>query len=143
MRCLLIVLALPAAPLVAQKSLTPFASGKAVAILRQQASCLGCHELNGEGGRVAPSLTDVEKRRSAAYIRAMIDDPQGVVTGATMPKTRLDSATKALISAYLARDASPGPLPQSTVPVSRVADPASLYMKWCASCHGQSGAGDG
>src|SRR5688500_13857297 len=73
----------------------------------------------------------------------MIDDPQRVVPGAAMPKTRLDSATKALISAYLARDASPGPLPQSAVPVSRVPDPASLYMKWCASCHGQSGAGDG
>ena len=143
MRCLLLVLALPAAPLVAQNSLTPFASGKAVAILRQQASCLGCHELNGEGGRLAPSLTDVGSRRNAAYIRAIIDDPQRVVPGAAMPKPRLDSATKALITAYLTRSAPAGPAPESRTVQSPVASPQSLYTKWCSGCHGPTGAGDG
>ena len=115
-----------------------------MAILRQQTSCLGCHELGGEGGRLGPSLSDVGKRRSAAYIRAMIDDPQRVVPGAAMPRPRLDSATKSLIVAYLSRSASPGPSP---VPQqfngSPVPDPRSLYVKWCSGCHGPTGAGDG
>ena len=143
MRCLLLLLALPAAPLVSQSSLTPFASGKAVAILRQQASCLGCHELNGDGGRLAPSLTDVGKRRSAAYIRAMIDDPQRVVPGAAMPKPRLDSATMSLITAYLTRDAAPGSTPERKSLQSPVSSPQSLYGKWCSGCHGPQGGGDG
>ena len=113
-------------------------------ILRQQASCLGCHELNGEGGRLAPALTDVGKRRSAAYIQAMIDDPQRVVPGAAMPKPRLDSATKSLITAHLTRGAPEGPVPvPRQVNRSPVQDPRSLYMTWCAGCHGPIGAGDG
>ena len=130
----------------AQVSLTPFAERKAVTILRQQASCLGCHELNGEGGRLGPSLTDVEKRRSAGYIRAMIDDPQRVVPGSLMPKPRLDSATKALITAYIARNAGagdvPSPTPNAQRPTPAMAA-ADLYIRWCAGCHGQKGAGDG
>lgn len=142
MRCLLLLL-LPSLA-TAQVSLTPFAERKAVTILRQQASCLGCHELNGEGGRLGPSLSDVGTRRSAAYIRAMIDDPQRLVPGSLMPKPRLDSATKSLIANYLARNAAegpapvPGPLNRSPVP-----DPRSLYLRLCSGCHGPSGAGDG
>jgi mono/diheme cytochrome c family protein len=143
MRCLLFLL-LPSLA-AAQVSLTPFAERKAVTILRQQASCLGCHELNGEGGRLGPSLTDVEKRRSAAYIRAMIDDPQRLVPGSLMPRPRLDSATKALITAYVSRNAPAGepltPGPRRLTPGG--ASAADLYIRWCAGCHGPNGAGDG
>lgn len=129
----------------AQQSLTPFGERKALTILRHQASCLGCHELDGEGGRLAPSLTDVAKRRSAPYIRAMIDDPQRIVPGAAMPKPRLDSATKHLIANYLARGASPEPVPPSQVQANRsqFPDSRSLYVNWCAGCHGPTGGGDG
>lgn len=117
-------------------------------ILRQQVSCLGCHELNGDGGRLAPSLHDVGKRRSAAYIRAMIDDPQRLVPGSLMPKPRLDSATKALITAYLAQSAPEEPLDRPAPSAQRPAPSVSgsalyLYMKWCSGCHGPNGAGDG
>lgn len=142
MRCLLLLL-LPSLA-AAQVSLTPFAERKAVTILRQQASCLGCHELAGEGGRLGPSLSDVGTRRSAAYIRAMIDDPQRVVPGSMMPKSRLDSATKALIANYLARNAAAGPAPVPGLSNrSPVPDPRSLYIRWCSGCHGPSGGGDG
>jgi mono/diheme cytochrome c family protein len=143
MRCLLLLL-LPSLA-AAQVSLTPFTERKAVTILRQQTSCLGCHELNGDGGRLGPSLSDVGTRRSAAYIRAMIDDPQRLVPGSMMPKPRLDPATRSLISAYLTRNAPAGTLtlPPLPVPGSRFPDPASLYGRWCSGCHGPSGAGDG
>ena len=142
MRCLLLLL-LPSLA-AAQVSLSPFAERKAVTILRQQSSCLGCHELNGEGGRLGPSLSDVGTRRSAAYIRAMIDDPQRVAPGAAMPRPRLDSATRALITTYLSRNASsgshPAPVAQRQTPALAARD---IYMKWCSGCHGPSGAGDG
>ena len=128
----------------AQVSLTPFAERKAVTILRQQTSCLGCHELNGDGGRLAPSLTDVGQRRGSAYIRAMIDDPQRVVPGAAMPRPRLDSATRVLITAYLTRDAAAGPAPATPpTPQTMNHSPQALYVKWCSGCHGPGGAGDG
>lgn len=141
MRCLLLLL-LPSLA-AAQVSLTPFAERKAVTILRQQSSCLGCHELNGEGGRLAPSLTDVGKRRSAAYIRAMVDDPQRVVPGAAMPRPRLDSATKALLVSYLAREAATAPPPPVQAAPVTGQSPQTLYGKWCSGCHGPQGGGDG
>lgn len=145
MRCLFLLL-LPSLA-AGQSSLTPFAERKAVTILRQQTSCLGCHELNGDGGRLGPSLTDVGTRRSAMYIRAMIDEPQRVVPDAAMPKPRLDSATKVLITAYLVRNASPGAvpvhLPPAQSPRSQSPDPRRLYVKWCSTCHGPTGSGDG
>jgi cytochrome c oxidase cbb3-type subunit III len=75
----------------------------------------------------------------------MIDDPQRVVPGSAMPKPRLDSASKALITAYLTRNAPEGtdPAVSATRYPSPVTRPKDLYIRWCAGCHGQSGAGDG
>ena len=143
MRCLFLLL-LPTLAVAQRTSLTPFAERKAVTILRQQTSCLGCHELEGDGGRLGPSLSDVGRRRSAPYIRAMIDDPQRVVPGAAMPKPRLDSATKSLIVAYLIRNAPnvPAERPALNSPLTTQSS-QQLYVKWCSGCHGPTGAGDG
>ena len=124
---------------------SPFQVQKAKALLRSQLPCLGCHELDGEGARGgAPSLTDVGSRRSAAYVRAMIEDPQRVVPGAGMPKTPMLPASREALVRYLARDAAPGPAPvpppagrQYRLPVQ------ALYMRWCAQCHGHNGSADG
>ena len=132
-------------PLAAQQpSLTPFAEQKARALLRDQLPCLGCHELDGDGGQIAPSLTTVGQRRSAAYIAAMIADPQRVVPGAAMPRTAMTTATRDLIVAFLARGAAAGePPPNRLTPTAPPQTSADLYAKWCASCHGARGAGDG
>jgi mono/diheme cytochrome c family protein len=108
--------------------------------------CLGCHELDGEGGRVAPSLTTVAGRRDAAYIGAIIDDPQRVVPGAAMPKTPMAASARELITEYLARGAQQGiapEAPQLRPSPARDGAPSSLYNRWCAACHGPSGGGDG
>ena len=129
-----------------QATLSPFARRKAEALLKDQLPCLGCHKLNGEGGAIGPDLSTVRERRSPAYIAAMIADPQRVVPGSAMPKTRMPDATRDLIARYLsaqpgaAADApAPAPAPVPTPP----ADAAALYSKWCASCHGTTGRGDG
>jgi mono/diheme cytochrome c family protein len=79
-----------------------FAKAKAESLLRDHLPCLGCHKLDGQGGTIGPDLTTVRERRSAAYIAAMIADPQGTVPGSVMPRTEMPPATRDLISRYLA-----------------------------------------
>lgn len=43
------------------------------------AGCLGCHTLDGQGGRIAPDLTHVGARRSSDSIRKKILDPMSSV----------------------------------------------------------------
>lgn len=132
------------APLSAQGDLTTFAEHKARALLATQLPCLGCHELDGQGGAIGPSLTTVGQRRSSAYIRAMIEDPQGTVPGSTMPLTRMPDATRQLVIALLSRGAH-GVDPSRTVaPLpARATTGAALYARWCTACHGVTGMGDG
>jgi mono/diheme cytochrome c family protein len=110
------------------QSITPFSKQKAEALLREHLPCLGCHKLNGEGGAIGPDLTTVRQRRSAAYVTAMIADPQRVVPGSIMPRTLMPASTRDLITRYL---------------VNQDAQGAALYAKWCAACHGTTGRGDG
>ena len=129
--------------------LSPFQEQKARSLLRNQLSCLGCHELRGDGGRSAPSLTAVASRRNAAYIRAIIEDPQRVAPGVAMPESRMPSTTRELLIRFFTRGGTTG---ASGTVANRVAptvfknaqpDAASLYAHWCASCHGPRGKGDG
>lgn len=83
---LIVAVLLVSGALGAEEQPTPLEVQRAATLLKTQLSCLGCHELNGEGGRSAPSLTTVGTRRSAAYIRGMIEDPRRTLPGAAMPK---------------------------------------------------------
>jgi mono/diheme cytochrome c family protein len=143
-----------------QAPVSAFAARKAEILLREQLPCLGCHQLNGEGGRVGPDLSTVRQRRSPEYIAAMIDDPQRVVPGSAMPRTPMSDATRALITRYLG--SLPGAAPTGELPLQALGTPspaatvaagdgvassrpdgARLYARWCASCHGARGEGNG
>ncbi len=131
-------------PLGAQEAPSAFARRKAETLLREQLPCLGCHALGTEGGRLAPDLATVATRRSAAYIAAMVADPQRQRPGSAMPRPRLPESTRALIVRYLQHGATAsdvaaplaGSLPAAT-------DGPALYAFWCAGCHGSAGKGDG
>jgi mono/diheme cytochrome c family protein len=43
------------------------------------AGCLGCHSLDGQGGKIAPDLTHVGARRSTDSIRKKILDPMSSI----------------------------------------------------------------
>jgi mono/diheme cytochrome c family protein len=140
----LLILLCFAVPLAAQVQVpTPFERAKASALLRRQMPCLGCHELDGEGGRIGPSLTSVAERRNASYIRAIIEDPQRVLGGAPMPRVPMPAATRELLVRYLTRDARPGPPPGDALPAPLNRAASTIYAKWCSSCHGPQGNGDG
>lgn len=134
---------------VSQPRPTPFERAKAEAMLRERLPCLGCHALGSDGGRLAPDLATVASRRSAAYIAAIVADPQHVVPGTIMPRTPMPDATRALVVRYLAVGAASGTAPALPAPTpalrAALADTsvARLYARLCAGCHGATGGGDG
>ena len=126
--------------------LTAFDSAKVQRLLRERLPCLGCHIDRGNGGTIGPDLTLVAKRRTPAYIQAMIENPQDVVPGTAMPRIAMPSAMRTLVTRYFA-----GGVPIGSTPVTpsapRVggapANGAALYARNCAACHGERGGGDG
>lgn len=65
-----------------------------------------------------------------------------------MPRVPLPEATVALIANYLAQRAPTTPRPRassaaSPAPMAGSSDPTALYGRYCASCHGVAGGGDG
>ena len=139
----------PSAPVAGAQSPSAFSRRKAEALLSNHLPCLGCHRLNGEGGTIGPDLTSVRERRSPEYIAAMIADPQGVVPGTTMPRTRMPEPTRELITRYLASlpgtasSSAPSAPPPMVPPSAPSPDGPALYARWCAACHGPQGRGDG
>lgn len=135
------------APVAEPAPLSVAATRKAEALLRDHLPCLGCHTLNGSGGKIGPDLSSVRTRRSAEYIAAMISDPHRVVPAAAMPRTLMLPATRELVIRYLQTRPgnATGATPASATPLPSAAtvDAPALYAKWCASCHGAKGKGDG
>lgn len=128
--------AVPAQPLSA------FATQKAERLLRDKHSCLGCHQLKGEGGQLGPRLDDVRTRRDAVYIASMISDPQHTKPGVIMPRVRMPANERSLIVRYLGGDTTK--IVRTVTSASgTTADGKLLYTQWCAGCHGMSGNGDG
>ncbi len=136
-------------------TVSPFSAAKAQALLRDRLPCLGCHQFGDSGGRIAPDLATVGARRTRDYIARMIRDPQGTVPGTIMPKTPMPKGQLDLITSFLAQQGTAsyaGGAPASTRGEERktspsgtnpARDPASLYSRNCAPCHGAKGAGDG
>jgi mono/diheme cytochrome c family protein len=127
--------------------LSAFAAEKARTLMASRLPCIGCHRFEGTGGRVGPDLTDVSKRRTPAYIAAIVDDPQGVVPGTAMPRSIMTPDLRALVLAALI-GTTPGNVPprrlaSTSSPTGPTLDGAILYARYCAACHGRDGAGDG
>lgn len=129
------------------RPVTAFGAAKARELLQNHLPCLGCHTLEGSGGRIAPDLTTVRERRSREYIAAIIDDPQGTLPGSIMPKQTMPKATRDAVVRYLQSLPGSGSAGAASTVLSGTTagdtSGASLYLRWCAACHGSSGNGDG
>ena len=153
-------------------ALSPFSMQKAETLLEDRWSCLGCHQLGEEGGRIGPRLDGIAERLRPEYVRHLIEAPAHLAPGTIMPASLEQADRIDLIASYLLlRDAPwtgserlPGmpvlPGPGDPAPAfspgdpAAAADPASgtdpasgsgpaLYAAQCAACHGIAGEGDG
>ena len=131
-RSLVLALALigVSATIVHAQPLSPFATAKATTLLREKYGCLGCHRLGEEGGQLAPALHDVRTRRDAAYIAAIIRNPQQARPGAAMPRTRMPEADRALITRFLGGDVvnRDGTAPPAPAPALAPADNNGAFL---------------
>ncbi|MNK65711.1 Nitric oxide reductase subunit C [compost metagenome] len=64
--------------------------------------CMGCHTVEGQGGKVGPSLDGVGSRMTEAEIAAFIGDPQKIRPGTAMPNLGLSDPVKNELASYLA-----------------------------------------
>ncbi len=147
----------PEAPPWEPTALSPFAMSKAEALLRDRWSCLGCHQLGEDGGRIGPRLEGIVQRLVPAYVRALIHDPVHLAPGTVMPGSLEQPDRLDLIASYLLQREGEwsGTDPLAGMPAlpssaARATDTAPLehageavYTVRCAPCHGIQGDGDG
>lgn len=131
--------------------LTAFSSDKARRYVRDRYPCLGCHQLDGEGGRIGPDLSRVGDRLTANAIYTMIVAPQRGAPGSVMPQMLMPEDRTILLANFLAAQRG---VSQPEPYLSLVENPpggddgslmqgAGLYARYCAMCHGDAGQGDG
>ncbi|MFQ5674289.1 MAG: cytochrome c [bacterium] len=132
------------------RKLSTFAMTKARTLLSEKLPCLGCHRLGRSGGKIAPDLSNLKLRLQKEFVSRMVEDPQSLVPGTIMPKIKMPKKTFELVISYLVQQELPR---EDSHSLSLVDNPIhfyqdentdrGLYSKYCASCHGVSGGGDG
>ena len=70
-------------------------------LIMNKKSCLGCHQLNEEGGRIGPNLNRSSFNYTPEWIYAWISNPQAFHPGTKMPNLGLEPQEARAISAFL------------------------------------------
>jgi mono/diheme cytochrome c family protein len=110
--------------------------------LFQQKGCIGCHTVDGKGGKIGPALDDVGLRRAPEWMIQHFRDPQTVSPGTVMPRFGFTEAEARALTDFLVhlRDQKVAlSLPSLMGPVERGRE---TYRKYgCAGCHGADAKG--
>lgn len=118
-------------------ALSAFQRDKAATLLRDRLSCLGCHSIGDEGGVIAPDLSRATAARTPALVLRMIQEG-----GTNMPPYPMRETDARLIASYVASlDDAPSPARAAALPLPGGSQ--DDYARFCASCHGADGNGDG
>ena len=141
---------LPSATGYKVKVLSSFAKMKAEKLLKDKLSCLGCHQYQGTGGRIAPELAMAHERLQAGYVYAIINNPAHIADSLIMPRIKMpqdrfeliadflnQQSTHKMTSSYLSLSEN------ETIDFESSSATKRTYLKYCASCHGVSGKSDG
>jgi mono/diheme cytochrome c family protein len=128
------------------RDLTVYSADKARRLIRDHYACLGCHQLDGEGGSLAPDLSTVGSRLTPDAIYLMIRQPEMQVPGTVMPAQLMTNDRRVLIASFLATRGSGGTRAAPVIdptPRAEGGTGGELYARFCSSCHGVNGNGDG
>lgn len=109
--------------------------------------CKGCHGEAGGGG-AGPALTHISSKYPSAKLTALLKAPTAKMKTAGMVPLTLNAADMKALVEYLGslggKSAAAG---ASTKPSAAAAsskqEPAAAYHSFCASCHSDSGKGNG
>lgn len=71
------------------------------AMVYQQHGCAACHQVNGAGMKIGPSLDGLAKRRSREWVEGHFADPRKLSPGSVMPPYRLTPRELERITSYL------------------------------------------
>lgn len=71
------------------------------ASLASSEGCIGCHVINGAGGSVGPDLSHIGSKRSEAWIKQQITNPDSHFSGGTMPPFKMSSGDLNALAGYL------------------------------------------
>jgi nitric oxide reductase subunit C len=142
----------PGAKAPAEPPLSAFQKQKARTLLAEKLACVGCHTIDGRGGKIAPPLDNVAARSDSLYIRNIINNPQMLHKDNIMPAVPMPPKWRHLIVRYLwsKKDtlaaAEKKYLSLTDYPLiidARLSGTEKRYATMCAPCHGVSGRGDG
>ena len=109
--------------------------------------CKGCHGEAGGGG-AGPALTDISTKYPPAKLTALLKAPTAAMKTAGMVPLTLNAADMKALVTYLgslggkSAASGTGKKPSAAAASSKQA-PAAMYHSFCASCHGDSGKGNG
>jgi ubiquinol-cytochrome c reductase cytochrome b subunit len=71
------------------------------AMVYQQYGCAACHQVNGAGMKMGPSLNGLAKRRSREWVEGHFADPPKLSPGSVMPPYRFTPRESERITSYL------------------------------------------
>jgi ubiquinol-cytochrome c reductase cytochrome b subunit len=71
------------------------------AMVYQQHGCAACHQVNGAGMKIGPSLDGLAQRRSREWVEGHFADPRKLSPGSVMPPYRFTPRELERITSYL------------------------------------------
>ena len=111
--------------------------------------CGGCHGATGGGGS-GPALTQISSQYPRAKLTALLKAPTGKMKTAGMAALTVNAADMKALVAYLGslggKSAASATTPSASAAAAAAPSKegtAAEYHNFCASCHGDTGAGNG
>ena len=137
-------------------ALTDFTRTETERMFQDRLACLGCHQRDGQGGRLAPSLDGIGERLQPSYVVETILEPSAASPGSAMPRQPILPRDALRLARYLLESDAPWtgsaarsladpqhPAWSAKIALESQRPGAELYARYCASCHGSEGRGNG